>query len=284
MQDTLIRQNHRLNLNGKIVEINEPKVVGILNVTPDSFHSGSRVSSVEQAIRQAGKMIEEGAFMLDIGAASSRPGAGEVPVTEELDRILPVIEALTANFPETPVSADTYRSEVARAAVEAGAAAINDISAGDLDNRMIATVAGLGVPYIIMHMQGTPETMQHNPQYEDVVTEVLDKLAEKVNQCAAAGINDIIVDPGFGFGKTVEHNYRLLKYLNRLALTGCPVMVGISRKSMINKVLGTRPAEALNGTTALHMIALLNGADFLRVHDVKEAVECVKIYTKYKEV
>lgn len=251
-----------------------PMVMGILNATPDSFHPPSRVQ-LDDALRTAERMLSEGATILDIGGASSRPGAQEITEAEELKRALPVIEAIHHRFPEALLSIDTYRSRVARDAVGAGACMVNDITSGTFDDAMLTTVATLGVPYIAMHMQGTPRTMQVDPRYVNVVAEVTRYLSGRMNAAHAAGIADVIVDPGFGFGKTTAHNYALLRSLSHLRALGSPVLVGLSRKRMINEVLGTKPEDALNGTTALNAIALINGASILRVHDVREAVECV---------
>ncbi|MCC7503349.1 MAG: dihydropteroate synthase [Flavobacteriales bacterium] len=251
-------------------------VMGILNATPDSFHAASRVD-VDEALRVAERMLNEGAAILDIGGASSRPGAEEVSEAEELKRVLPVIEALQRRFPEAWLSIDTYRSSVAREAVAAGTSMVNDIGAGLLDANMLATVTTLHVPYVLMHMQGTPAIMQQAPHYTDVAAEVTLFLSERLNACRAAGIADVIVDPGFGFGKTTEHNYALLRELPRIVALGVPVLVGLSRKRMINEVLGIKADQALNGTTVLNTMALMNGASILRVHDVKEAVQAVAL-------
>lgn len=250
--------------------------MGILNATPDSFHAPSRVG-VDDALRAADRMIVEGARMIDIGGASSRPGAEEVTAQEELHRVLPVIQAVHARFPEALLSIDTCRSAVAREAVAAGAGMVNDISAGTFDPAMLAAVAALHVPYIAMHMQGTPRTMQQDPRYTDVTGEVAYFLSARLNAARAAGITDVVIDPGFGFGKTTAHNYALLRGLASIVALDAPVLVGLSRKRMINDVLGTTPEQALNGTTALNTIALLKGAAILRVHDVKEAVQCTRL-------
>ena len=265
----------------RLVPIRFPLVMGILNATPDSFHADSRVD-VDGALRQAEAMLEAGAGLLDIGGASSRPGADEVPVDEELRRVLPVVEAVHARFPEAWLSVDTWRAPVAKAAVEAGAGLVNDIGAGLLDPAMLPTVARLGVPYVAMHMQGTPATMQQDPRYDDVVTEVVHFLSGRLRAAHDAGIADVLLDPGFGFGKTTAHNYALLRALPRLKLLGAPLLVGLSRKRMINEVLGTDPSEALNGTTVLNTLALEHGADILRVHDVREAVEAVKLVAAFR--
>jgi dihydropteroate synthase len=256
--------------------------MGILNATPDSFHADSRVD-VNEALRRAERMLEEGAAILDIGGMSTRPGSTAIAEEEELRRVLPVIGALHRRFPEAVLSIDTYRSEVARQAVHAGAGLVNDISAGLLDEAMLPTVAALHVPYIAMHMQGTPATMQAAPHYADVAAEVTRFLSERIHACRAAGIADVILDPGFGFGKTTGHNYTLLRELSRILALGAPVLVGLSRKRMINEVLGTTPEEALNGTTVLNTMALMHGASILRVHDVKEAVQAVKLVERYRD-
>lgn len=270
-----------MRVKDRLVPIRFPLVMGILNATPDSFHADSRVD-VDGALRQAESMLEAGAGLLDIGGASSRPGADEVPVDEELRRVLPVVEAVHARFPEAWLSVDTWRAPVAKAAVEAGAGLVNDIGAGLLDPAMLPMVARLGVPYVAMQMQGTPATMQQDPRYDDVVTEVVHFLSGRLRAAHDAGIADVLLDPGFGFGKTTAHNYALLRALPRLKLLGAPLLVGLSRKRMINQVLGTDPSEALNGTTVLNTLALEHGADILRVHDVREAVEAVKLVAAFR--
>lgn len=267
----------RWNLRGRLVALRAPMVMGILNTTPDSFFPASRTDVPEQAVARARAMLEEGAAIIDVGGASSRPGAAGVSVYEERSRVVPVIEAIHRAFPEALVSVDTWRAEVARAAVEAGACLVNDIGAGQLDPDMLRTVAALRVPYVAMHMQGTPATMQDDPHYTDVGAEVTFFLSERLRAAHEAGIADVILDPGFGFGKTTAHNYELLRSLERLAALGAPVLAGLSRKRMINEVLGTSPAGALNGTTVLNTIALLRGVSILRVHDVREAVEAVRL-------
>lgn len=258
-----------------------PAVMGILNTTPDSFHADSRQATVDVALRTAERMLTEGASLLDIGGASTRPGAAEVPAEEEERRVVPVIKAIADRFPEALLSVDTYRASVARAAVEAGAGLVNDIGAGLLAPDMLPTVAALHVPYIAMHMQGTPATMQHDPQYTDVAAEVTLFLSRRRHAAIEAGIADVVLDPGLGFGKSVAHNFTLLRELGRVKALGAPVLVGVSRKRMINATLGIHASEALNGTTVLNTIALLNGADILRVHDVREAVEAVKLVQAY---
>jgi len=269
-----------INCKGKLLNLDSPIVMGILNVTPDSFYDGGTLETEEKILQQASSMIKEGATILDIGGYSSKPGAAEVSEEEELNRVVPAIVLILSNFPQTIISVDTFRSKVARAAIKAGAAMINDISAGELDANMFATVRELQVPYCLMHMRGNPQNMQNKPTYENVVTEVFYSLAAKVEELKTLGVHDILVDPGFGFGKTIEHNYELLHNLSHFSLLNLPILIGVSRKSMIHKVLNISPAEALNGSTALHSFALLGGANILRVHDVKEAKETIILYTK----
>ena len=276
MKDNVFYPQGSLNFNGNLMNLAQPRVMGILNITPDSFFEDSRANGMQSALDKAGQMIEHGASILDIGGVSTRPGASSISEQEEADRILPVIENLAQHF-DTVLSIDTWRASIAKQAVGAGAGMINDISGGTFDAEMLQTVASLNVPYCLMHTQGTPEQMQQNPVYKDVVSEILHFLSGQVQKLRNMGMHDIIIDPGFGFGKTLEHNYQLLNGLAQFQLLECPVLVGFSRKSMINKVLGTSPADALNGTTALHVLALERGASILRVHDVKEAVEAVKI-------
>jgi dihydropteroate synthase len=270
-----------INIKGTLLDFSKPRIMGILNVTPDSFSDGGRYNAMDGALKHAEKMWQEGADILDVGGYSSRPGAADVSVQEELDRTILVIENLMAEFSPI-ISIDTFRSEVAEEAVKAGAAIVNDISAGDDDERMIATVARLKVPYIAMHKKGWPQTMQQNPTYENVVGEVVDYLLAKKHECLEAGIVDFVIDPGFGFGKTREHNFELLKHFSQLQLLNVPILVGVSRKSMIWKTLDIKPTEAVNGTTFLHAFALQGGANILRVHDVKEAMQCVKLWEKLK--
>lgn len=268
-------------IKDKLLSPSFPMVMGIINTTPDSFHAASR-ADVDRALHLAERMLEEGASVLDIGGQSSRPGSGSGSAEEEAARVLPVITAVHQRFPEALISVDTWRASVAHDAVECGASLVNDIGAGLLDEAMLPTVAALGVPYIAMHMQGTPATMQQAPYYTDVAAEVTHFLSQRLNAAHQAGIADVILDPGFGFGKTTAHNYTLLRELGRLTSLGVPVLAGLSRKRMINAVLGTTPEEALNGTTSLNTIALLNGASLLRVHDVKEAVQAVKLVQAYR--
>lgn len=260
-----------------MLDISTPIVMGILNATPDSFYNQGRDSDIDSILRNAERMLGEGAKILDVGGASTKPGSAIIDADEELKRVIPVIQAINKRFPEAWMSVDTYHSKVAMEAVNAGASIINDVSSGSIDGNMIATVAQLQVPYIAMHMQGTPATMQQNPQYSNVSLDVLNYLRQMVDKCEAAGIKDIIIDPGFGFGKTLEHNYELLRNMHTLRILGKPVLAGISRKGMIWKALGNTPEEALNGTTALHMVALQQGANILRAHDVKEAMEVITL-------
>lgn len=274
-----------LQCRGRLLDLSTPVVMGILNMTPDSFYDGGRLDSVDAVLRQAEKMLLDGAALLDIGGASSRPGAAEVPEADELKRVVPAIEALSRQFPEALLSIDTWRASVARAAVDAGAVLVNDISAGRLSGGMFAEVARLGVPYVLMHMRGTPQTMQQQPTYSDVVQEVLDFFITEVEQLRSLGLRDIVLDPGFGFGKSVEHNFQLLKNLHVFStVTGLPVLAGVSRKSMICKVLKVSPEHALNGTTALHMIALQQGVRILRAHDVREAREVIQLWAQWEAV
>jgi len=274
-------KTYALNCQGRLLDLTEPIVMGILNTTPDSFFDGGRFTGIQGALRQTETMLNEGAILIDVGGASSRPGATTVPLDEEKKRVLPLIEAIVQHFPEALVSVDTWRVAVAREAVHAGAHIVNDISAGKLDDseNMYDVVGMLNVPYILMHMAGTPETMQQKPGYSDVNTEVLDFFLREISLLHEAGVYDILLDPGFGFGKTVEHNFSLLNNIHVFEnVTGLPVLAGLSRKSMICKVLKVNPENALNGTTALHMVALQQGARILRAHDVREAVECIKLW------
>lgn len=266
-----------INCKGQLLSLHTPAVMGILNITPDSFFDGGKFNSIDFAIKQTEKMLNEGASIIDIGGYSSRPGADNIEAQEELDRVIPVIEKINKTFKEVIISIDTFRAKVALEAVNAGASIVNDISAGDDDPDMITTIAALGVPYIAMHKQGNSKTMQLNPKYNDVTTDVLDYFIKKIQLLRQAGIKDVIIDPGFGFGKNREHNYSLLKNLDAFKMLDCPILAGMSRKRMINEVLNISSIDALNGTTVVNTIALLNGANILRVHDVKEAVEAVKI-------
>jgi dihydropteroate synthase len=273
---------YTLNCKGQLLVMDRPLVMGIINTTPDSFYAKSRKQNEDDILAIVTQMVHEGADILDIGGQSTRPGSKRISTTEEIDRIMPAVESISKAFPKTIISIDTYSSEVAAAAVKSGATIVNDVSSGEMDTAMLDTVAGLGVPYICMHMKGTPGTMQLQPQYANVVTEVLDYLVNKVHQCKRAGIHDVIIDPGFGFGKTIEHNFSLLKSLSLFDIAGCPILAGLSRKSTIYKTLGIAAEDALNGTTVLNTIALTNGANILRVHDVKAAKETVDLFTAYQ--
>lgn len=270
-----------INCKGRLIDLTVPKVMGILNCTPDSFYDGGKFTNENELLRQAEQMLAEGADFIDIGAYSSKPNADFVSEEEELHRIIPVVEIVLKHFPDTLISIDTFRAKVAKETIEAGAAIVNDISAGLLDKSMIDTVGQLKVPYIMMHMRGTPQTMVKLTQYDDIVKEMLQYFAERISAARNAGINDIITDPGFGFAKTLEQNYLLLNKLELFKITGLPLLAGLSRKSMIYKLLGITPQESLNGTTALNTVALTKGAKILRVHDVKEASECIRIYSQF---
>lgn len=266
-----------INAGGRVIDFKIPKVMGIVNITPDSFFEGSRINSVDQALHTVEQMLNEGADFIDLGAYSSRPGAADISEMEEINRLIPIIQSLAREFPQAILSVDTFRSKVAEVAILEGAHLVNDISAGDLDKKMIETIARLKVPYIIMHMKGTPQTMKNHAQYNNVVEEVLKYLSEKIKQLKQAGINDYIIDPGFGFAKTIEHNYELLNKFELFKELDGPLLAGLSRKSMIWKVLDIDNKDALNGTTVLNTIALTKGANILRVHDVKPAVEAVTL-------
>ena len=270
-----------LNCGGRLHTFDAPVVMGIINATPDSFYSGSRVQVVEQAVEQAERMLQEGAAILDIGGQSTRPGSEHLDSQSEARRVIPVIEAIHAAFPGALLSVDTYYATVAAAAIDAGASIVNDISGGKFDAAMLTTVAALRVPYICMHIRGTPQTMQQNPVYGDIAQEVLDYFIERAEACRRAGIQDLLIDPGFGFGKTIRHNFELLEKLPVLNMLNRPVLVGLSRKSTVYKTLGTTPDQALNGSTVLHTISILKGAAVLRVHDVQEAVETIQLVQAY---
>jgi dihydropteroate synthase len=273
-----------INVKGHLIDLEIPKVMGILNVTPDSFYSESRLATDNEIIETAGRMLEEGADMLDIGGYSSRPGAADIPEEEEKRRVLKAIKLVSKEYPRAIISVDTFRSQVAREAVyDCGAHIVNDISGGDADQGMIDFIVEINVPYILMHMKGTPQTMHKNPVYEDVVAEILVWFGQKVVGLMAAGVKDIIIDPGFGFGKNAGHNFEILRRLGEFRIAGQPLMAGLSRKSIIWKTLEVTPGESLNGTSVLNTIALMNGADILRVHDVKEAVEAVRLVTRVRE-
>lgn len=275
--NSVFRINKTLLVKGKLIDLSEPKVMGILNITPDSFYDGGKFTEETKILKQAEKMLKEGATFIDIGGCSTRPGAKDISEEEEKKRVLPAIEAILINFPQIIISVDTFRSSIAKIAVEAGAAMVNDISGGSLDKKMPEVVASLQVPYILMHMQGTPQTMASLANYENLLKEMIDYFHQKINVFQALGVKDIIIDPGFGFAKTINHNFELLRKLEYLRILEKPMLVGLSRKSTIWKSLAIKPEEALNGTTSLNTVALLKGASILRVHDVKEAVEVVKL-------
>ena len=271
-----------INCKGQLIDLGNPKVMGILNLTPDSFYDGGRYKDEPSILLQVEKMMSDGATFIDMGAYSSRPGAEHVPEGEEMKRLLPVLELILKNFPDALVSIDTFRSKLAAESLERGAALINDISAGNLDPDMFTTVAKYQVPYIMMHLKGTPQSMQKEAQYDDLMKDLLFYFSEKLKEATSKKLNDIIIDPGFGFAKTTLQNYTLLNHLDLFQTFEVPILIGLSRKSMVYKILGTSSKEALNGTTALHSIALLKGVNILRAHDVKEAVECVKLVEALK--
>jgi dihydropteroate synthase len=272
-----------LNCNGRLLVIDKPIVMGIINITPDSFYKASRMQHEREVLQQVSKMLEEGAAIIDIGGQSTRPGSERLSAAEELKRVLPAIESICNNFPDAFISVDTYYASVVENAIAAGASIVNDISGGTMDENMITVVGRFSVPYICMHIKGTPEVMHQNPVYENVTLEVLDFFVHQTEKCRLQNINDIIIDPGFGFGKTISHNFQLLKELGVFKILDKPILAGISRKGTIYKTLRITAEESLNGTTALNMIALLNGANILRVHDVKEAVETIKLFDAYSE-
>ncbi len=272
-----------LNCKGRLLSLESPLIMGILNVTPDSFFDGNIFITEKAWLKQTEKMLSEGASIIDIGCVSTRPGAILPNLEEELDRLLPILDSIMKYFPKAILSVDTFRAAVAQAAVNHGAAIINDISGGTMDAAMFETIAALHIPYILMHIQGTPETMQRNPIYKDVVKETMLYLSKKSNELTSLGVNDIIIDPGFGFGKNIKQNFEMMQQLHLYKFLDKPLLVGVSRKSMIWKTLESSPDEALNGTSILHTISLLAGADILRVHDVREAVECVKMAQELKK-
>ncbi len=272
-----------INVKGRLLDLTTPQVMGILNVTPDSFYYGSRMQTQEEIAVRARQIIDEGASIIDIGAYSSRPNAEHITAGEEMNRLRTGLEIVNRNHPDAIVSVDTFRADVAEQCVkDYGVAIVNDIAAGEMDDRMFETVARLGVPYIMMHMQGTPQNMQKEPHYDNLIKEVFIYFARKVQQLRDLGMKDIILDPGFGFGKTLEHNYELMAHLEEFSIFELPLLVGVSRKSMIYKLLGGTPQDALNGTTVLDTVALMKGANILRVHDVREAVEAVRIVEKLR--
>ena len=266
-----------INCGGKLIDLTKPKIMGILNVTPDSFYDGGKFLNSDKYLMQVEKMLNEGATFIDIGGMTSKPGSKEIPVSEELSRVIKAVENVSNKFPKAIISVDTYRSEVAEESVNSGAQIINDISGGSFDNKMFNTIAKLNVPYIIMHINERPETMQQNPEYEDILFEIGYYFSKKVFKARAAGINDIIIDPGFGFGKELDDNYKILKNLNALMVENIPMMIGVSRKSMIYKKLKITSEQSLNGTTCVNTVGLIQGVNILRVDDVKEAKQCIDI-------
>ena len=271
-----------INCNGKLIDLSTPKVMGILNVTPNSFYDGGKHKEINSIIHQVDKMLSEGADFIDIGAYSSKPSAEFVSEEEEIKRLVPIVKSLVETFPNIVLSVDTFRAQVAKASVENGVAMVNDIAAGLLDDKMLETVAELKVPYIMMHMRGNPQTMQSLTDYNDIVKVMIFYFSERIQKARSFGISDIVIDPGFGFAKTLEQNYEVLHKMELFSILELPILVGVSRKSMIYKVLENSPQEALNGTSVLNTIALQKGAKILRVHDVKEAVECIKLVSKLK--
>jgi len=282
-KDTFFSKKYLINCRGSLLDLSQPRIMGVLNVTPDSFYDGGRYFQEKAISEQLDKLIAGGADIIDVGGYSSRPGADHIPVSEERDRIRPVLDLIRKKHPGLIVSVDTFRAEIAREVVEDYQVdIINDISAGEMDPPIFDAIAELQVPYIMMHMKGTPQDMKERAHYEDMMKEIMDYFSGKYDQLRKLGVNDIILDPGFGFGKTVQHNYQLLYNLNQFKIFELPVMVGISRKSMIYKTLDITPDESLNGTTVLNTIALMNGANILRVHDVKEAREVIKLVERYR--
>ncbi|MGB1243154.1 MAG: dihydropteroate synthase [Chitinophagales bacterium] len=283
-RNTFFNRKWQINCRGKLLDLDTPKIMGVLNVTPDSFYDGGKYTHDVLILKQAEKMLQDGASIIDIGGMSSRPGAAIIEVGTELQRVIPVIEAVVKEFPDTIVSIDTIRAKVVKEAVEAGAGIVNDISAGSLDVDLLKTVGSLNVPYILMHMQGKPKDMQLNPSYKHVVQDMIGFFVEKIEEVKQAGIKDVVIDPGFGFGKTLSQNYQILQQFDAFRLFDLPLLAGMSRKSMICKLLDVSPSMALNGTTATNMVALQRGASILRVHDVKEAMETVKIAAYLKNL
>lgn len=272
-----------LNIKGDILDLSSPKIMGILNVTPDSFYDGGVFSNEKKILHQVEKMILDGADIIDVGGYSSKPGAEKIPLKEEEKRVIPIIKLINKTFDKTVISVDTFRSEIAEKSLSEGASIINDISGGDLDKNIYQIANKYRAPYIMMHMKGIPSNMQHNPKYENINYEIIKNLSLKIDSAEKKGVSDIIIDPGFGFGKTIQHNYQILNNIKLYTVLKKPILVGVSRKSMIYKLLESDPSEALNGTTSLNTIALINGANILRVHDVKEAKEVIKLYSFLKE-
>jgi dihydropteroate synthase len=283
-KDTFFSRKLTINCKGELIDLSFPKVMGIVNITPDSFYDGGKYTSAESLITKINKMISEGCDIFDIGAYSSRPGAQSVTEDEELKRLSIALKVIREKFPKILISVDTFRSNIARRVVQDfDVDIINDISAGEMDTRMFETIAELRVPYIMMHMQGTPENMQENPQYENIVKSIVMYFSKKIDELSLLGVNDVILDPGFGFGKTLDHNYQLLKHLDDFKIFELPILAGVSRKSMICKPLEINPQDALNGTTVVNTLALMGGANILRVHDVKAALETIKLHSKFDQ-
>lgn len=276
----IFNQHHNINCNGRILSLEKPKIMAILNLTPDSFYDGGRWTD-KNILKRVAEMLAEGADIIDIGAMSSKPGADFISAEQEMERLISPLKAIVKEFPEIIISIDTWRSEIVKAVYLEGAHIINDISAGNLDDNLFKTVASCGMPYVLMHMQGTPKNMQQKPIYDDICTELLGFFIQKIEQLRTEGIKDIILDPGFGFGKTLDNNYELLAGLHNFKMLELPMLAGVSRKSMICRLLECKPENALNGSTALHMLCLEKGAKILRVHDVKEAAEAIKIWNLY---
>ena len=283
MKDTYLVENYSINCKGNLIDLSTPKIMSIVNTTPDSFYDGGQYNTIEKALQKVEVDISNNATFIDIGGYSSKPNAAHVTEEEELKRTIPVIEAISKSFPDAVVSIDTFRGKVAKEAVDAGAALINDISAFELDKEMINTLKTYKVPYVLMHMLGTPQNMQNNPSYKNVVKDIIQFLSNKIKELKTFEIHDIIIDPGFGFGKTLSDNYELIANLTYFSSLKHPLMVGISRKSMIHKLLKTNILKSINGTTALNMYSLLNGVNILRVHDTKEANECIQIFNEIQK-
>ena len=283
MKDTYLVENYSINCKGNLIDLSTPKIMSIVNTTPDSFYDGGQYNTIEKALQKVEVDISNNATFIDIGGYSSKPNAAHVTEEEELKRTIPVIEAILKSFPEAVISIDTFRGKVAKEAVDAGAALINDISAFELDKEMINTLKTYKVPYILMHMLGTPQNMQNNPSYKNVVKDIIQFLSNKIKELKIVGIHDIIIDPGFGFGKTLSNNYELIANLNYFTTLKHPLLVGVSRKSIIYKLLNINSLDSINGTTALNMYSLLNGANILRVHDTKEAKECIRIFNEIQK-
>lgn len=277
MKDTYLLDNYSINFKGNLISLDLPIVMSILNTTPDSFFDGGKYNSIDKALKKVELDLKMGASIIDIGGYSSKPNGLEVSIEEEIKRTIPYIEKIVASFPDVKISIDTFRGKVASLALDAGAGMINDISAWNMDDKMLEIIKKHKMPYVLMHMKGTPKTMQRNPNYTNLINDIIRFLSKKVNQLKEYGINDIIIDPGFGFGKTISDNYKLLKNLESLKVLNLPILIGLSRKSMIYKILGTSNLNSINGTTALNMFALSKGAKILRVHDVKQAMECIKL-------